>query len=514
MTEPASKHKVSKTRGVVVLALTRVLTMIVQLVAVRIYLSAIGENMNGAVLLVAGYSAYAALVDPGFIEGGIIHLLRSVSPKSDLNRWDVWRTHLTINLGIGVVGGLLLTAAGFMLTAVASRGTNLALFGLAGLWFAVTTVQTATMHYLTAAQEYSRLAKLSAVAVLVGHACSAILVWTTKQAPFYFVGLVIGSSISTYAMLRAAWQSERRAGTSGRFQPDLAREFVKIGKRSYANRALSLAAGNMDRILLGGAISPVMLTHYDNSTRLAAGLNELTGTIRQTFQADLAHAYLSGPNEFAAAADRFARLSMGIAITFILIPSAFADPLLRLWLGERAYAEGAFVMFGIALYRTFEMYYSCHGLTMTAAAQPQLMFPPILWNAACTVGLSVFAVKAMGIEGLAVLKVAINVLMFLPLLWFIKRRLLTALEMRRHLGSIVAMLIFGVLFGLLIMQICRIPLIVNHPILSLLMIPIASTLAALVIFAFKLAPCPDTLVRRVHRLSPRLAGALAPRGAK
>jgi hypothetical protein len=118
----------------------------------------------------------------------------------------------------------------------------------------------------------------------------------------------------------------------------------------------------------------------------------------------------------------------------IFVPCAFAWPLLQLWLGEKATPAMAWVMVAIGLYRALETFFSSIALSMIAHGSPQRVFPFTLYNASALLLLMWPVAVAFGIVGVAVLRAAVHLAQFVPLMAFSRSWIAPEINLKRWLG--------------------------------------------------------------------------------
>jgi O-antigen/teichoic acid export membrane protein len=476
----------------------------IQLLVVPSLIGFLGEDAYGQCLWVIALSAFCLLTDPGLIDGGVVFLMRAQATESGLDPGNVWKTHRTYCFLHALFAAAIFIVAGFFVPVKGLTPSDTAiLFALAAAYYAAQSIQSANMHYLTATRMYDRLAIVNAVGASVGIVMAVVLVSIFLSPVAYISGLLLGASI-TIVTGTVLIRKHRATVTTGpsTFDFALAKEFLRVGWKTYPNRLLMLLAGIGDRLLLGPVKQGAALTHYETSTRIPNGMTELTGLLRTTIQADIAQSYLVGPSAFAAAVDRYSRLSLALGICLVVVPSAFGAAILDVWLGDKMYAGGPIIMVGIALYRAFELYYGCHGLAMMAALKPHLMFPAILWNASMTIVCTIPAYTLFGVEGLAYMNVLINALLLFPLISLSCRYVVPALDKREHAWAVMRLLTIGVVVSAFFYAVVHLPFFRAYPILGLLLMPVGTIVAGASIFGLRLVATPLPVARFVNRVLP------------
>ncbi|MBS1705386.1 MAG: oligosaccharide flippase family protein [Armatimonadetes bacterium] len=496
---PASEP--SKAKGAIVLSAARFLALITQLILPPVVMGILGGPGNGKVawgicVLAGVFSGWGILADPGFQEGGLAMLLRSQSDKDEHNHADVWRTHLICALGHALFALGMFALVGAFYQDKDLKGDTFPIIVMAGFWYGAQVILSVNQQYYTATKQFKKMATLNASNTLVGSSMALFFTYLRPQPTSYIFGIMVGSMMISLSSLFSIQRDEYRKG-HGKFDKGLAKAFVKVGIKGYPNRLMSMIAGSVDRVLLGSAVSKESLTNYDLSQKIPFGLSDLTASVRQTIQADVAKAHVEGEHLFTRAIDRYSRMSLAIASICILVPCGFGAPLLAIWLKERAYAGGAAVMLGMAIYRTMEVYFTCYGVGINAAKRPELMYPPIIWNSGVTLFATIPMVRAFGIEGLGIMNALIDIVLLVPFAWYMRRVLVPHLNLSDHLGKTCAILIVAGAWSIGAFYLMRLEFFRHYAILALPLIPIFAMLAGIFIFGLRLAPMPNSIARRL-----------------
>jgi len=453
----------------------------------------------------AAIGTYAVLADVGFGDGGWIYLSRGQIEGKDVSRESLWRTHITLIAMHAVLGALLIAGMGFVLHFDKYKGDPKPIFLMSGASFALLMVQMAYGQLLSVLKRFSAAAYLNMFASIAGNAVAVVLVHQYKQPVYYFAGMCIGSALGIAQI--AFWLRRNRLiqRPEGPFDWSIAKEFVRLGSKNYPSRVLGLMSTNGDTVMLKEGLNETASGHYSNCRRIPDGLGDINGQLRQAIQADLAAAHVHSPAKFADATDRYSRIMLGLSMAFLLVPCACGASFLAVWLGPKAYVNGALVVGLMGLYRSIELCYGTYGAAMTLSMKPQYLVWPVMWNGVCTVVFTVPMVRKFGIEGIAYMNVSIHLLQMAPLVWLMSKKIAPGLSFTRHIAGILSILGCGIAVSLLCYWLVHRPYFLAHPFVGLFLIPFGSALVLALIFGMKLAPLPDPVVRRLAGVLPRLA---------
>lgn len=507
--EPLTPKHEGKTKGAILLSGTRFLTLILQLLLLPVVIRLIGKDENGAIISATYIAIYVPLVDLGLSDGGLVWLMRSQAKESNLHPWNVWVTYRNSVLLLSVLGALLVASTGFFLKAQGYPGDMRLLMALAGVSGALQYIGQSHMNWMLANRRYSALAVMNTLSASLSVILSFAFAWHFKSAYGYVLGTITGTLLAQLYATSVIHKVHIAQPERGRFDPELRRDFFRYGIKSYPSRVLSMVALSADRILLGNQVSKARLTDYDVSCRVPTALGDLTATTRSTIQRDLAEAHVKGEKPFAEAFDRYSRIAFAMAVVVVLVPSSFALPVLKI-LFERGHADSvplysgvAKVAMGMAIYKTFESYFTCHGYAMLASLKNKLLLIPVAWNALVTLFATLPMVRWLDLEGIALMNILIDVIQFAPLIWLAKRHVVPELELRKHTFGILSILAVGLFWSGIGFVLSGTDYFANRSFWLLPLAPIASIASFLMIFGTGLARTPEPIARRLGRFAPK-----------
>jgi O-antigen/teichoic acid export membrane protein len=486
----------SRLKGAVHMAVSRGLSLALQLASVPILLRVLGTDGFGAVGFVMSLAAFAYLLDIGFCEGTWIRMLRHTDPENKYSIGTLRKTHVVSWVMTGLAGGLCIALLGPLLQPKGYTGNLQALYASGGVFFACWCLHSSNNQVMMATKQFKALGAMSLLYSFGGGLISLGLAVYFRRPEWVLFGNACGGLMSgAYAFV----YSRKVFGTEGAFSRELTREALRIGKKSYPNRALTQAMGQGDRLLLG-SVSVTGLGNYNSSTRIAEGLQELAIQFRHTFQADISAAEIQGGVAFSNALEKFSRLILVMSLAMLVVPAGFGKSILGLWLGAEMYSEGATLFLCRSIYLSFENYFAIFGIAMIAAIKPHLHFRVVAWNALVTLTCTIPAYQMFGVVGLGYMNVALELLLFFPYLIMVKRSLCHEFPLGKHLRGFAILAGVGGAVTLGCWFASGSQLFMDYPILGVIATPFAMGLCILLCFATGEVDIPDGVARKLSKI--------------
>jgi O-antigen/teichoic acid export membrane protein len=371
-----------------------------------------------------------------------------------------------------------------------------ALFVASGAMFAAQYLYMGVATYFNARRQFGRLAVSNGAQSLLSGALALGLTLYYRTPQAYLAGFALSNfAVSLYNLGTISRQAKNTKGVPF-FNGNVLRETVKFGAKLVPTRAATVTMQTVDRLIITNTLGSAAMTPYGVASRLPEAAHESL-PITMTLMPDLTRAHSEGEAEFAKSVDRATRVALMVGCGLILVPCTFADPVLRLWLGENYIATMAPVMVAIGIYRALEMFYSSLALTMIAHGSPQRVFPFTLYNAVMLLALVYPAAALFGIVGVAFLRVGIHVLQFGPLLAFTRNTVVPQLDMRKWLLRLLGTLAVASAVGALGIASWKLPILQSEPWLALLLAPAAMALFFALVDRLGFAELPDGVRRRI-----------------
>ena len=331
---------------------------------------------------------------------------------------DVFRTALTINAGIGAIGGVILWGAGYwFFGSVFKVSAPLRAEMIAALPWLAASVPVATMTgVLTGAlQGREKFLKTNTVSVI-----STILFQIFPLSIAFFVGPQMVGLLAAAVMARVAaiivlWWMCREEFTRGqkpKFRREQAGSLLSFGGWVSLNGLLGPLVMMADRFAIGAVLDARSVAVYTIPFQLAqrSGIipNALTNALFPRMAA-------VSPEQRQVILDKAIRVLVAVLTVPVFVGLFLFTPFLHIWLGaemaEAAGRIGMIVMIAfwansfLAVYYTF---YQSQGRPEIVAKILAIQIPPYLF-------LLWFVLGRWGLEGAAWLFAARSFITFLPI---------------------------------------------------------------------------------------------------
>jgi O-antigen/teichoic acid export membrane protein len=277
------------------------------------------------------------------------------------------------------------------------------------------------------------------------------------------------------------------------FKVEDAKNFAFFGLRQYPAMLSSILATTSDRVLLGIFGKPAKLSDYGVSNKIPETLRYLVLPITYPMLPDLTHAFQEGK---AALESRFKHdtlIALAAGCAGIMIPCAMSRPVLMLWLGRHTPTEAPLVSAFMGVYCALEIYYAALVAATYAADKPQLCIPFSTWNGLATAGFTVPAYLFFGIQGVGALNMMINLVQFVPLIWWVRRGVGLQEWMRAYMGVAIKTLLLSAVFSLTGFFLAHLLSERGYIWVGVLLIPIWCVLFTVVVLYFRLAYLPESI---------------------
>ena len=469
---------------------------VIQFLAIRFYLESMGEAGWGACLFLLALGKFASLIDLAIPDGTSRHLTSAHSSGDEARMARIWGTHVRVAISASVFAILAYAILGTFIAFKDYPTPNpLPIFIAAGFAYVGQYLVLIFGHWFSAQSRFGPVAVSLAINSVVGAASCIGLTALFRHPSGYLSGLAIGGFAASFylANLRRKERLPDEEFDRGEFKLGL-----NFGLRAMGNRIAAVFGNAADRVAIKGTLGEIEGQRYGNAARVSEAAYEIL-PIAQIIGPDLIRSKELGQTAFDEAADRTTRTALGIGISLIAVPCAFAPAFLPIWLGPSFVSSMPLIMVLIGGYRMFELYFSTIGQIMYASGRPERAIPFTIYNGLVTGLASVPVAKTFGILGIAVMNLCIHLGQFLPLVATTFRTLAPGVNLRRYLGQVAAMLLIGAAccfaayFGSAKLQ------NLGHGWWALLCAPFGSALSGLLVFGSGLAPMPSALKKIIGR---------------
>jgi O-antigen/teichoic acid export membrane protein len=237
---------------------------------------------------------------------------------------------------------------------------------------------------------------------------------------------------------------------------------------------------------------------YSTAARIPEAGQEVL-PVNATVLPDLTKAHASGPVEFAKSVEKNTLTVFGVACAAILLPCAFAEPVLQVWLGDKYRPEMAWIMVMLGVYAALQMFYTALASAMIAHGSPQRVLPFTLYNAVVLMALAYPCAVRYGIVGLAALRLAIQVAQFVPIIAFTQRTIVPEIALGRWIGRLSGVLLAALAFGIAGYASWSLP----SAWVSISLVPVISGAFLMFCHVSGISPLPDGVRRRLRGLVQR-----------
>jgi O-antigen/teichoic acid export membrane protein len=328
--------------------------LIVGVVTVPIYLRLIGEARYGVLALVWLFLGYFGLFDPGITRAALFHIARLNGREHERARESVFWTALAINLCFGVVGGIVLYAAGkpfFMSTFKMPASMRVEV--IASLpWLAASVPVSIVMGVLGGALQaregfgaYNLISGFNAFATLL--IPLAVAYWYGPDLRWLIAAVLItrtAGAIPSLVVLRRLLP----LGVGGRFEKRRVRTLFSYGGWVTISNLINPILTTMDRMVIGSIIGAQGVALYTVPFNLVSRISLLPAA----FATGLFPKLSRGTREDSARLAQDAITALSAVMTPLVVATAAILPtFMRLWVGasfsQRAAPIGVVLLAGV-----------------------------------------------------------------------------------------------------------------------------------------------------------------------
>lgn len=317
--------------------------LFVGMVTVPPYLHLIGEARYGVLAIVWVFLGYFGIFDPGITRAASYHIARLFDPQHDRERESVFWTALVVNLGFGLLGGIIVYLAArplFMSTfkmPEAMRGEVMKSLP----WLAASipvSIGTGVLGGALQAREWFGVQ--NTINIVNGLASQlvplGVAYWHGPDLnwliPAVIIARMVGAVPTVVAVTRAL-----PVGVGGRFDPALLKSLFTYGGWVTITNLSEPLLTAMDRMLIGGVIGAQAVAYYSVPFNLVTRASVLPGALSTSLFPKLSR----GNQQESALLASQGLAALGAVTTPVIMLGIAAFPIfLRYWVG-RSFAEHA-----------------------------------------------------------------------------------------------------------------------------------------------------------------------------
>lgn len=458
----------------------------------------IGPGEWGLFIFLLTISLYVGLIDVDLSNGAIKRMTEAFHAGDDERAWRVQRCQFGAHIFMALAGCAAFVLLGLVL-ALPTTGGFVAhrewLMPLVGINFLINALSAAMGPPFVAGERFAEMAIRDSVQRILSLAMGIYAAYAFGTLFAYMVawnaGALIGFAVNFITLklsfpafrLRPAWDKA------------IIKDLFVIGVRGYPHRIGSIISNSVHLPLMAYAGSTVTPTRYQLAGRIPEAIMSVLSPSISTVLPQMTREASSDPSAFARSIERYSMMSLGIGISFILVPAGFGAALLDIWARNNPAltAQAPLVMLLLGGYFTLELFYMTMTRAFHALGKPHCIAPFSLFNAATTLALTYPVVLRFGIVGVAVQNLAINGLILIPMTLAVKSWAAPELPSLR----IAAKACMGLLVGAAVASAAFILMgtaaLESRPWIALAMAPVFCGVAFFLLAALKLAPVPKEI---------------------
>jgi O-antigen/teichoic acid export membrane protein len=311
--------------------------IVVTIVTVPLYLRLVGDVRYGVLALVWLFLGYFGLFDPGLARAAAYHIARlHQAPARD--RENVFWTALVINLGFGIIGGVVfyLVARPFFVSALKMPEAFRHEVAACMPWLAASipvSIVSGVLGGVLQARERFGVSNVLNVA-------NIFLTQVTPLAVAYFHGPDLTWLIPAILLARAAGSiptfiviaKTLPLGAGGGFDRSLVRTLFSYGGWITITNFITPILTTMDRMLIGSLLSAEAVAYYTVPFNFVTRAQIIPGALSSSLFPKFSH---RGEAESRELADD-AVVTLAAVMTPIVIAGIIALPtFMRLWVGTK-----------------------------------------------------------------------------------------------------------------------------------------------------------------------------------
>ena len=470
----------------------RVLSALVTVVSMRFFINWFGDEKYGAYLVGQNFFFFVGLLDPGIFVGAARRMTEAFHHDRTEEAWRIHRTQFTLGVIIVLVGIGAFALLGAVLPLKSfSLNTSNTLMTFIGVQFAAAWLLQYIAAALAARDKFSLQGTTTFLSTFTGAVAALVL---GSRPPHSLVLVAAGYGFGTLAglLMGLVWIKIKDPEFRLVFgvDKDIAADLAHQGLTNYPNRVAGTVSNRSDRQIIGVPF-PGIAGHYQFIARPVEIMTDLIGGVIETTQPDITRSAQVGPEVAASKLHRNALVIWAMACCLMMVPSAFGDTVLRVWVPGKFFPFAGLVMVCTALNYAGELHYRALGTIYVARGTlyRSVWFPAI--NGLATVILTMPIVRAYGLAGIGIMNAVFSLVQLYPRILHVRPETEGHFPIARHFFRTMGILVVaGAYAGLGYM--------LSQRFVSLwivLLAPVFAAAALLTCLALRLSPAPQFLAR-------------------
>ncbi len=309
--------------------------MAISIFTVPAYLHIVGDARYGVLSLVWLFLGYFGLFDPGLSRAAIYHIAR-LHDGTARERGDVFWTAISINLGFGIAGGIVL----YLVTEPLFLSVFKIPTGMRGEvldslpWLAASVPLSIVTAALTGVLQAREWFGVSNTINIVSATLTQIipLYVAFKYGPNLSLLIPIIIVVRTLSALPAiiAVAISLPLGAGGRFRPSLLGSLFSYGGWITLSNLINPILSSIDRLLIGGVLNVQAVAFYTVPFNLVSRISVIPGALSTSLFPKLSRTIEADSSRLANdALISLAAATIPLTVAFILALPIF----MRLWVG-------------------------------------------------------------------------------------------------------------------------------------------------------------------------------------
>jgi O-antigen/teichoic acid export membrane protein len=320
-----------------------VVPIISALITVPIYLRLMGADRYGVLSIAWILLGYFGLFDLGLGQATAFRIASLRGARAEDRAKTFWAA-LTVNVGMGMVGGLVLWLSGdfffghIMKVAERFRGEALAAMPLLAATVPIATLSGVLIGALQGREQFLRLNLVSTVSTILFQLLPLLLAWRLGPSlPLVLCGAVCARAIGLGALCYLC-HVEITRGHPRIFDAKEVRELLGYGFWVTLSSIFAPILVIVDRLVIGALLGAATVTSYVVPYQLAQRIAIVPGALMSALFPRLAASTAEGRR---AQTDQ-ATLALAAVLSLPVLVAVFViGPFLQLWVGHRITTEAA-----------------------------------------------------------------------------------------------------------------------------------------------------------------------------